>query len=632
MGVGHGAILQSYSYSGGLNWQVDGLGFVSLASIDPHHPDDAYDAYHHFKLDYSKKGNIGRYAGDTYQRFRYPDDVRVTSIASIGEIQYIQGRKFLLVSSQGGSYLEIDRFSNNEAGPEKGIAIPSAAFDYGSLNGQYQDFVVQPLNSEFMWRDTNGDGQMSMDEITVPDPTQNCTGSGCWRGGGYFSMDTDGDVWQVNYDRNIEPSIHLRRYEFQGFDAYGAPIYDYGHVAIYTAPADFSGLPDIESAVFHPHESDGGTLYAGGNQSTLGTFTEIQRTDNWDLGNRKAAWTINVPWDPDPNNQWQPNSFSVSGDYVFVDYYRPHVILIFSAKDGSYVGKFTPGSDIGGIGRTVNGDFLSPVGDTDEWQGISSFKRPNGEYVVINEDDFQAKQIIYRWTPGNVQPPPAPVPPGGLVATGSDEGVTLTWTGSSDALIYNVYRSNTKGGPYTLVDKGVVGNTVTDPGLTNGRTYYYVVSALTQTGPSAYSAEVAGTAVVQGTTYETEAAQLAGGAGIYPCVECSGGARVGAMGPGATITWNNVSVPAAGTYAVRVYVGNADNNPSDWSPLDITVNGSVQTSIAQYPYTGDYGIPAYTTVTLSLNAGVNTIVLGVPATSPNFAPDFDRILVPFKAN
>lgn len=631
MGVGHGAILQSYTWRGQLNWQVNGLEFVSLGAVDPQSQYDFYDAYHHFKVDYNKSGSIGYYVADTYNRFLYPDDVRVTSIASTGRVQYIQGKKFLLVSNQGGSFLEIDRFK-----PGSEIAVPSVAFDHGALNGQYQDFAVQPLYSEFIWRDLNGDGQMSMNEFLVQPPLPGCTTTSetCWMGGNDYWVDTNGDVWQVIYNRNIENSIHVRRYAFQGFDAYDSPIYDYDHKITYSVPGDFPNLTDVESVVFNPNDSAGGTLYAGGDQSSLGSISEIQRIDHWDKGNRTPAWTIDIPWDPDQNNLWQPNSFSVSGDFVFIDYYRPHIILIFSAKNGAYVGKFTPGADVGGVGRTVDGDFLSPVGDTDEWQGVSSYRRPDGQYMVVNEDDYQAKQLVYQWTPPSSLPtPPVSPVPTDVVATGGDESATLTWTGGSTALIYNVSRSTTPDGPYTLVDSGVVGTTVTDYGLINGQTYYYVVSSLTETGPSANSQQVSVTAVPYGTTYEAENGALAGGAQVFQCPgTCSNGARAGAIIPGATVTLSGVTVPTAGIYAVRVYFTNDDNTPSDFGTLDITVNGSLGGTITSYPFTDSWSVPGYTTVNLQLNAGANTVVLGVPASSSGGAPDIDRIVVPPNPN
>jgi len=65
-----------------------------------------------------------------------------------------------------------------------------------------------------------------------------------------------------------------------------------------------------------------------------------------------------------------------------------------------------------------------------------------------------------------------------LYARAKDCRVDLSWTCVPDAVTYNIYRSATSGGQYELVKEGHVSNycTYADFGLTNGITYYYVVS------------------------------------------------------------------------------------------------------------------------------------------------------------
>ena len=631
MGVGHGVTLQSYTWWGAMNWQVAGLEFVSLASVDPKSENDIYDAYHHFKVDYSKPpGHETTYVADTYDRFRYPDDVRVTSIASTGQIQYIHGRKFLLVGNQSGTLMEMYRFRGSHSDHdnavdrdrESEIAIPCVAFDYGSFQGAYQDFYLQPLDGEFIWRDLNGDGQMSADEFVEPP-------NNLHRDGGFFQVDTNGDVWQINYQAEnppYEPSIHLRRYRFQGFDSFGAPIYDFNHMQIYNVPNDFPELTDVQAAEFFPSGSPGGTLYVAGNRPAQGSFSKIARYDNWDKGNRKATWVTDIPWDADTNNPWSPNSFTIAGDFLFVDSWIPHYNLVFHLTDGLYVGRFVPGPIVGGV---------SNVGNTDEWQANTSFRRANGEYVLIQEEDFQAKLLMYRWTPPNPLPvPPIPLAPTNFTGSPDDEAANLSWTGGTDALTYNVSRSTTSGGPYSVVDSGVYLSNISDSGLTNGQTYYYVVSTEADTGlSSTNSSQIAVTPKPAGTTYEAENAVLGGGAFVVTgCPLCSGGERVGYVVQGTSIAFNNVTVATAGTYALRVYVVNG-NQPSDWGlpqepTINLTVNGGSTITSQPLPYTGNWNTPGYAVVNVPLNAGVNTIELWVPADAATGDPDVDRIVVP----
>lgn len=164
-GNGHGFQLQSYNIFGQQNWSLDSLEFVSLADADPKSPNEVYDPYHHFKVDYEKPaGQESTYVADTMNRFLYPQDDRITNIMATAQIQYIAGRKFLIAASQHGVNMEIYRFEDNRLGAGKEIGIPCVAFDYGSSqNGQ--DFIVEPLDGEFIWRDLNGDGLMTLNEL-----------------------------------------------------------------------------------------------------------------------------------------------------------------------------------------------------------------------------------------------------------------------------------------------------------------------------------------------------------------------------------------------------------------------------------------------------------------------------------
>jgi hypothetical protein len=85
-----------------------------------------------------------------------------------------------------------------------------------------------------------------------------------------------------------------------------------------------------------------------------------------------------------------------------------------------------------------------------------------------------------------------PSAPTGLTAAAGNAQVALSWTASSGATGYNVKRSTTSGGPYTQIASPSATN-YSDTGLTNGTTYYYVVSAVNSAGESADSTQVSAT-------------------------------------------------------------------------------------------------------------------------------------------
>ncbi|MEQ1823683.1 MAG: fibronectin type III domain-containing protein [Fimbriimonadaceae bacterium] len=84
----------------------------------------------------------------------------------------------------------------------------------------------------------------------------------------------------------------------------------------------------------------------------------------------------------------------------------------------------------------------------------------------------------------------APSIPTGLAGIPGNTEATLTWNPSNGATHYNVKRSLAIGGPFSVV-AGPNVPAFTDTGLTNGTTYYYVVSADSVVGESGNSAVVA---------------------------------------------------------------------------------------------------------------------------------------------
>ena len=89
-----------------------------------------------------------------------------------------------------------------------------------------------------------------------------------------------------------------------------------------------------------------------------------------------------------------------------------------------------------------------------------------------------------------VQNTPAP---GGFSAGPLNGAAWLFWNGVTGANSYTVKRSTVNGGPYTAIATGVTSTAYTDSGLTNGTTYYYVVSAVTNGGETVNSVQASAT-------------------------------------------------------------------------------------------------------------------------------------------
>jgi fibronectin type 3 domain-containing protein len=69
--------------------------------------------------------------------------------------------------------------------------------------------------------------------------------------------------------------------------------------------------------------------------------------------------------------------------------------------------------------------------------------------------------------------------------------VDLSWTAAADAVGYNIYRSTTSGGAYTMINTSLDGTTAyTDSTVVSGTTYYYVATSVNASSEeSGYSAQ-----------------------------------------------------------------------------------------------------------------------------------------------
>ena len=92
-------------------------------------------------------------------------------------------------------------------------------------------------------------------------------------------------------------------------------------------------------------------------------------------------------------------------------------------------------------------------------------------------------------------PAATPPTPTGLQATAGNAEVTLNWGASAGATSYHVKRSTTNGGPYSTVVASPTVTNYLDTTVSNGTTYYYVVSAVDSAGESANSSQAIATPV-----------------------------------------------------------------------------------------------------------------------------------------
>lgn len=143
-------------------------------------------------------------------------------------------------------------------------------------------------------------------------------------------------------------------------------------------------------------------------------------------------------------------------------------------------------------GNTFTG-FRSADGVNWTHQGSSTIAMASTVYAglaVTSHDSSTSCTAVFEnvtipgWTNWTV-----PQAPAALRGLAGDTQVALTWIGATNITSYKVKRTTNNGGPYNTI-ASIATTNYTDIGLTNGSTYYYVVSALNPAGESSNSAQV----------------------------------------------------------------------------------------------------------------------------------------------
>ena len=367
-----GTVLRKLTPAGKLVWQIYGNFFVDVVCADP--TTDAADIWgiqEHYRMDYSQPpGHESTWVGYSLDRHKYPHDPRgLMFVKQQGEngltspqIVYLKGKRFMFVGGMFASnFINIFRYDGE-------VAVPSGLIMQWK-NHLYNTDLDWPLDrpaSTFIWRDRNGDGDYQSNEFSPnTDRVQP----------GPFYVDKKGNIWMA---------YGFFRYDFQGLDDKGNPIYSADKITVLDKP---TGMKDV-ARVWYDTDTD--TLVAaeqGQDEEHHPDMRHLGRIfvcKKYLAGNRDP---ISFTSEAGPETE----CVTAAGNYLFTGGWKERGrVFVNRLADGAPVGVFEPDGPVGGKDKTGWIDLLT---------GITAFRRSNGEYLVFVEEDYRAKVIMYRWRP-----------------------------------------------------------------------------------------------------------------------------------------------------------------------------------------------------------------------------------------
>ena len=415
MQVGGGTDIRCFSdltSTGVLVWEALGVAFVNTVDADPDSGGTSLQKNDtRFHMDWSQSpGASWSFAAATTDPFRYPDDPRLDHSLESVWFRRIHGKRFLFLDDMYSDFLAVTRF---EDGSE--IGIPTAFLPVGNA---YRDSSSGPWvpdrrpiwgdpktgdNRRWMWRDDNGDGQVQSGEFHTFNLAFPYTYG--------IDIDDSGDVWWGG-------KPYMVQFPAGPLDGNGVPQYDLDSIHLWQVP--FKERTENNGFVMfcnYLRTEDVMYVASGVHEQLLAT---IYRYDHWSktvkpfrgLGVASPndtlvdTWRVTVPykfpsdWSQVSNTNVVdtclfPKTMTADTQYVYVGYvdkgpdsWRNGEVSVYDGHTGTRIGWIAPGPETG---------FFS--GWFDLWHPLDAFTMPNGEKLLMAEEDYAGKVNVYRWCP-----------------------------------------------------------------------------------------------------------------------------------------------------------------------------------------------------------------------------------------
>ena len=230
--------------------------------------------------------------------------------------------------------------------------------------------------------------------------------------------------------------------------------------------------------------------------------TEMRFNPDFTSGEVQYQATMMVPANENSYCIWQDHT----GDAQSPTYGPVAIMLIWLTKDDGSIWNGYSGVEIannlGNQWFQLNVDHNIATHTIRVWinqklvvtqadNGATDYYYKTGVYeqdlgTPTYEMDTYVTNTIKEWISSGTNPPAAPT---ALTATPTPSQISLSWQSSVAATNYYLKRSTTNGGPYATI-ASLTGTSYTDTSVLAGTTYYYVVAAVDQFGPSGNSSQV----------------------------------------------------------------------------------------------------------------------------------------------
>ncbi len=322
VGLNENAVsLRKFTAGGAKQWEVLGMMFTDIASIDPASDGtDLYGVNEHMKFDYaSQQWSLTSITND---KIAYPNDprnmVQGTAMTS-ALMRRVNGNLLMFTASMYAGKYDVFRFEGETA------------------------VHCQAIN-EVGW-------------------------SGL--------PDKNGNVW-------YESGGRIRKIPLTGFSG-GCPVFGAPVDVTTSLPAPMTTIERLE------YNADTDVMYIGGwtaaNPSVSWGLigSTLARYPNWSTGNRTPSHSALMPKDYEG---LYPKAMSVAGDYVFVG----------NSRDRGKVYVFN-GANLTSSGHIAAPTNMGETGWLDIVHAVQAFKKSDGQYLVLVEDNSKGKNILYQWAP-----------------------------------------------------------------------------------------------------------------------------------------------------------------------------------------------------------------------------------------